>query len=402
MTREITFATLRSGSASTTPLTEIQKDALTALGFYLLSRLVMLGGVVFSLLPRIKWSLLPYEAIIWSQVHDDSGWYHFITAKGYIAQDTPFFPLYPMLIRAVHALAGLGITSAGLIVSNAAFVIALFLLLRLFRRVTNPSAARWGVALFALYPMAIFDSSMYTESLFVALIAGTWLALVDRRWWLAGMLGFFAVLTRNEGGLLLIPFLFAIWQEKKKSGILSKSALFSASLLPLAGMLYAGYLWFHFGHPFLFSSMEHLWGRQFLFPLVTLGNGLFTFPHLYAINSTYGKIYYSIEIASILFALILLPLVYQCFTKDWFVFTLFMILIPLSDPAYGIISITPIPHYVQDWFFSFSRFVIPMIPLFGALGVWVSRQRYKWWVPTVFAIGLVFVSAMINDHYFLA
>ena len=401
--REITYETSRRALNTSNPsLVDLQKDALVALGFYLLSRVVMAVGVLFSLLPKINWARVPYMVIIWSQVHDDSGWYHYIAAKGYIAQDTPFFPLYPLLVRWIHLLGGMDITTAGLVVSNAAYVIALFLLLRLFRRLLGPQAARWSVALFALYPMAIFNSSMYTESLFVTMIAATWLMLLDRRFGWAGIFGFCAVLTRNEGGLLLIPFVYSLWQEKKKNGKLSINEWFPALLLPLAGLLYAGFLWIRFGNPFLFSSMEHLWGRRFMFPLVTLGNGFFTFAHLFSVNSSYGKIYYTIEIASIVYALGLLPLVYRYFSKEWFVFTLLMILIPLSDPAYGLITITPIPHYVEDWFFSFSRFVIPMIPLFGALGKWVSHRRWRGLVAVGFAIGLLFVSGMINEHFFLA
>ena len=288
-------------------LADIQKDGLLAVCLYLLSRLVMMIGVMVSLLPKINWAQVPYMSIIWSQVHDDSGWYHFIAAKGYIAQDTPFFPLYPMLVRGVHLLSGADLTTAGLMVSNGAYVAALFLLLRLYRHYFGAKAARWSVLLFALYPMAIFNSSMYTETLFVLLIAATWLSLEAKSYWRAGIFGFLAILTRNEGGLLLIPFVYSLWKSYRNNGKLTINDWLPAFLLPLAGILYAGFLWFHFGHPFLFSSMEKLWGRRFLFPLITLGNGFFTFPHLFTINSEYGKIYYIIELSSIIFALSILP-----------------------------------------------------------------------------------------------
>ncbi len=384
-------------------ISEQTKDALLAVCFYLFSRTIMLIGVIISMLPHIIWDAVPYAAVIWSQVHDDSGWYHYIASSGYIKQDTPFFPLYPLLVRGVHFVFSMSYTTAGLVVSNAAYVIALYLLLRLFRRVVSVSSARYGVLAFALYPMAIFNSSMYTESLFVTLIAATWLCLLDRKYLRAGIFGFFAVLTRNEGGLLWIPFFWTMWHQKRSDGEIPQKSLFAALLLPLAGVLYLGYQWVKFGNPLLFMTEEHLWGRHFLFPIITLFNGFIQFPHLWSINGWYGKVYYTIENVSVIFVLLFLPIVWRKLPKDWFFFLLFMILIPLSDPATGVISITPQPHLVQDWFFSFSRFVIPMMPLWGAIGSWVSKGTWKKILYFSFSsAGLVFVSAMINLHYFLA
>lgn len=400
--RNATVRLLKGRSSLPSVVTDVQADALTAVALYILSRAVMAAGVIFSSLPKIPWDQIPYQIVIWSQVHDDSGWYHYIAAKGYIAQDTPFFPLYPMLVRLVHLVSGADLTTAGLLISNGAYVAALFLLLRLFRRLFGGKAARWSVLLFSLYPMAIFNSSMYTESLFVLLIAATWLSLEAKSFWRAGVFGFFAVLTRNEGGLLLIPFVYALWKLKRENGKLDINEWLPAFLLPLAGMLYAGYLWIAFGHPFLFSTMEHLWGRHFLFPLVTLGNGFLQFPYLFRVNGQYGKIYYSIEYSSLLFSLFFLPLVYRYFSEEWFLFTLFMIMIPLSDPAFGVITIAAAPHYVQDWFFSFSRFVIPMVPLWGAAGKKVSMIKWRWMAVTISGIGLMVITALINFHYFVA
>ena len=57
----------------------------------------------------------------------DGGWYSAIASEGYGDVPNPrfaFFPLFPELMRAVHAT-GVGYFLAGLLLSNVAFVIAL-------------------------------------------------------------------------------------------------------------------------------------------------------------------------------------------------------------------------------------------------------------------------------------
>ncbi len=385
-------------------LSEQSKDLLTSLGLYMSARILMAFGTVLSLLgPKFTMGELPFFSFIWSMVHDDSGWYHFIASQGYIKQDTPFFPAYPLIISALHSVTGLDITTAGLLVSNAAEILALFIIIRLFRRIMNGHAARWGAALLAFFPMAIFLPAMYTESLFVLFIAATLLALMDKRFVWAGLCGFAAVLTRNEGILLLIPFLATLWQLYRETKRIPWRGIGLASLLPMAALMYMGYLAIKFGSPLLFSHEEQLWGRQFMFPLVTLWDGVSSFASLWALNGWYGHLYYSIEILAVAVSIISLPLVWRYLPKSWFWFTLAMILIPLSDPGVGRISITYVPHRIEDYFFSYPRFILAMIPLFAAWARFLDQYR-SFRIVTVWMSwgGLIAASYFISKHIFLA
>ena len=67
-------------------------------------------------------SLGPLEA--W-----DARWYRMVASSGYLLvpgrqSDPAFFPLYPVLLRAGHAV-GLGYTTSGLVFANAGFLLAL-------------------------------------------------------------------------------------------------------------------------------------------------------------------------------------------------------------------------------------------------------------------------------------
>lgn len=138
----------------------------------------------------------------------DSVWYLRIAEHGYgdarSHAQAAFYPLYPELMRGVGAVVGSPLL-AGILVSLACFLAALVLLHRLAALELGPRAARGTVLLVAFFPTAFFFSAVYTESLFLLVSVGAFLAARSGRWALAGALGGLAALTRNSGVLLLVP-----------------------------------------------------------------------------------------------------------------------------------------------------------------------------------------------------
>ena len=129
-----------------------------------------------------------------------------------------FFPLYPLLLRAGGwALAPVARTLAlcpqerfvlaGLLISNAAFVVAACALHALGRRVVgDPALARTAALLFCASPASVFFSSVYTESCFAAATFGGALLLARGRPWAATASLVVASATRANGvlGALLV------------------------------------------------------------------------------------------------------------------------------------------------------------------------------------------------------
>ncbi len=141
----------------------------------------------------------------------DSGWYIRVASEGYphafsydtsgqlTANGLAFFPLYPGLIRLVH-LVGLSYDAAALVVSWVAAAVAAVLLYVLAVRLFGKDTIGYAlVALFCAQPMSVVLSMGYSESLFVALVAGMFVAALDHRWLTAGVLGALAGLTRPTG-----------------------------------------------------------------------------------------------------------------------------------------------------------------------------------------------------------
>ncbi len=144
----------------------------------------------------------------------DSGWYFDIARRGYYFRETgqssiAFFPLYPLLMRALAWPFGGGdraLWTAGIVLSVACSWLALTVL----HRVTETTfgdreAARRTVLYVAVFPFAYFLTQVYTESLFLLLAVSAVACAGRSRWGWAGLLGGLAALTRPNGILIAVP-----------------------------------------------------------------------------------------------------------------------------------------------------------------------------------------------------
>jgi hypothetical protein len=133
--------------------------------------------------------------------------------KGFL--DWAYFPLYPLATRLVSYLTFGDVALAGVIVSNVAFVAALLVLYRLAVPRLGHDVAIRSLAFVALAPGAVAFAMAYTDSLFLLLAAGTFLAAEQRRWALMAALYALASLTRLQGVLLGLPLLVMLLQASR-------------------------------------------------------------------------------------------------------------------------------------------------------------------------------------------
>ncbi len=158
-------------------------------------------------------NVLAASTVRWDAIH-----YLGIAAHGYAdVGNTAFYPLYPLLIRALGPLLG-GPVAAGVVVSVLAFGVALRLLYLLTELELGRRAAVAGVVLVAFAPQSFFFSAVYTESLFLAVSVGAFLAARTGRWPLAGLLGGLAAMTRVTGLVLVLPLAILWWGQRPRAG----------------------------------------------------------------------------------------------------------------------------------------------------------------------------------------
>jgi len=152
----------------------------------------------------------------------DSGFYLGIAQHGYwpastlhSASNWVFYPLYPLLISIVGLLFGGSSDAyslAGLLISNVAALIAVTFLYLLVRKEFGRHIASHTVLYLSLFPTSFYLSAIYPESLFLAFSIACIYYARKHYWWLAGLCGGLATLTRVQGILLLVPVAWEYWQ----------------------------------------------------------------------------------------------------------------------------------------------------------------------------------------------
>jgi hypothetical protein len=139
----------------------------------------------------------------------DGTFYRDITNLGYHGveeQGLRFFPLVPLMARAVAVPLFGAREVALLLVSNLGALVAGVLLVRLARFESGDDRlAERSAWLLALLPPALVLVLGYAESVLLALSIGVFLALRKGRWWTAAALGVAAGLCRPVGVALVIP-----------------------------------------------------------------------------------------------------------------------------------------------------------------------------------------------------
>jgi hypothetical protein len=141
----------------------------------------------------------------------DGAWYRRIAEDGYpvplprdaagVASQSEwaFLPAYPMVVRAVQALTGLGWEAAAPTTSLVLGAAAAVVVHRLFRVRAGPRPALAGVALLATFPSSPVTQYAYTESLALLSLSGALLLLVTRRYLACAVAVTLLGLTRPVG-----------------------------------------------------------------------------------------------------------------------------------------------------------------------------------------------------------
>jgi hypothetical protein len=207
--------------------------------------------------------------VLGSLTGEDSIYLLGIAAEGYHAEpvreafrDWAFFPLFPLVTRLASILTLGNVAIAGVLVSNVCFVAALGALYALTIRHLDHDRSLRTLAFITFAPGAVAFAMAYTDSLFLVLAVGAFLAGEQRRWWLMALLYGLASLTRLQGVLLGIPL--AILMADAHGGWWTASSWRTRNLLwlaagPIGFALFAAYLGWAFGDPLGMITAQQAW-----------------------------------------------------------------------------------------------------------------------------------------------
>jgi len=325
----------------------------------------------------------------------DALWYLRIAGEGYRTDDgsAAFFPLYPLLSRAVGALFGGAWLLGAYVVTSVALLVGLTVLFRLTEREHDERRARRTVLYLALFPTSLFLFAPYTEALFLALTVGCLYAARSRAWALAGLLGALAASTRSAGLLLALPLAVeAVLQLRETGGPLrARLVRLGGALLAAAsvGLGTAAYLLFWaradtWRRPFDVQAAS--WSREPAWPWQTLAAGLREGTRYLGANP--GG-YHTVDLVIVLAALAAAVWVALRVRATYAVWCWVSLLLPLALPFAG----RP--------FLSMPRFVVVVFPLFWALATLAERWRVHDAVVAASACGLGLLSVLYVNWYFV-
>ncbi|MGN6485495.1 MAG: mannosyltransferase family protein [Thermomicrobiales bacterium] len=390
-----------------------------------------LGGASWAYAPNVEWHPVELSGLAHWFVEPmrlwDGSWYRLVSIFGYEPGKSAlaaFFPAYPWLMKWGHQLTGWSPETIGYIISNVAFFGALTIVYLIVSMDFSPTVAQRTLWAVALFPTSFFFTAVYTESLFLLLAATALYTARRRMWWLAGLLGLIAALTRSAGVMLLAPFAVIFIQQHGWDIRRWFPNAIPAALPALGPVIYG---WILVRHDMKFTdwiTQQWQWNRFSAMPWQTFDctlNGCVaqvrsftseTYP--YAVQPIdWGWIGDIIRhptwshftsfawrdrmargdvlefvVTILAFALVLiglrrLPLYYTAFTVP-------PLIVPLFSPS----SVHPL--------MSMPRFVLPLFPLFVMIALLIPNRRVGLVLAGISTVLLILLTMQFAQWYWVA
>ena len=374
---------------------------------YLVCGQILAQVVPTSSFQRVTLDVPAGSMNLWS--HWDGEHYVTLALGGYLnpPEDVSpaFFPLYPLLVRFFAELFGGPISREALsvwgpLISLLFLPFALYFVYQVALDDWGHRVARGTVLALAFFPTTFFLNAAYTESLFLALSAGSvWAVRVRKDLLLACVLAGLASATRNVGVFLIVPLAYE-WINN-----LDRYRWRGAYLLlvPSGLVAYMGYLWARFGDPILFYTAQEDWGREATGPLVTVGRawasavegagrlldtGLWTDPTLGNLANHLAGAGNLTNLAFFVFAVAILLAGF----RD----------LPPSLTLYGLLLIAPATLFgtAQSPLMGTPRYVLVAFPLFIVLGL-LSKERwlFRGWLAFSTILSLMLCALFVSWRF---
>jgi hypothetical protein len=337
----------------------------------------------------------------------DAVWYLRVADSGYAESEAraAFFPLYPLLVRALATPFGASpaaLLIAAYVVALAAFLAALTLLYRLVSLELGRPLAQPALLLLAVFPAALYFGAPYAESVFLALSVGAFYAARTGRWAWAGACAGAAAATRNSGVLLMLPLLLVWWSSPERHPRDAAWVL----LAPLGLAAYALFLGVAEGDALRFLHAHEAWYRELSWPLAGAWEGLgAAIDGARQLASGQTEVVYFeravgdpyriaatnlILFGSLVFGVAACAGVLRRLPAAYGAWVAVSLLLPLSEP------VGPQP------LMSLPRFLAVLFPIFMWLALWCEERRVTDRVVAVSALGLGLFTAQFASWHWIA
>ncbi len=204
--------------------------------------------------------------LLWSWANFDGEHYLFIATSGYQPFKYFFFPLYPILIRWFSSFFGQSFISylySGLLISHISLFVGLIALVKLIKMDFGKDILISTLILIFVFPTSFYFASVYTESLFFALVNLFFYFLCRKKWFIASLLGALSSATRVVGVSLSLVFLVEYFSQKRDKNFKPWYGICLGILIVFGILFYMFYLNQRANDPFAFlHSLKEVYGEQ--------------------------------------------------------------------------------------------------------------------------------------------
>ena len=370
---------------------------------FVASRFVVFLGIIFSarFVPQNPGEGYWNNTESWCRylLRFDTGWYLTILGAGYSyngddmkQQNVAFYPLYPMLGRALKTLLGIRDDNALLLLSSLSIILAILLFFKLIREVFDDERAFAAIAFLSFFPSSLFFTAAYTESLAFLWIVCFFLLLKRARYFPAACCAGLCLATRSVGLVLMLPLLWELWMRYRPQ---PKEFLWRAiayGIVATSGLwLFMAYLWYAFKRPMAFATNLRAWSD---------GRGMWTtFSEAVTLKPfrflsrifRYGVSPPTLDPWLFLLFLVLLIGFWKRLPRSFSLFALGVLLLPYLTHSGGNFEMN-----------SFTRYILPAFPVFIIMAD-VCRKRL--WLGMcligIFASVLFYFTALFAQWYWV-
>lgn len=217
------------------------------------SRVAVLGALFVG--SRLRIQSFRVINLLW-----DGGFYVKIAQSGYPRRvvgmsRVAFFPMYPLVVRAVHAVTRLDRAQAAWAASFGLSLLLAALLWKAVRDWKGREVADRAVVLFAFFPGSYVLTLAYSEGVLLCAAIACLLLLDRRRWVAAGLAAAVCSASRPNGIVIALCCAWAAVGAVRERG--EWRALVAPVLAPLGTLAYFAYLWRHTGKAGAWFDVEH-------------------------------------------------------------------------------------------------------------------------------------------------
>lgn len=350
-----------------------------------------LGSIAPKLLPykpsfAAPNSLLIYELPKWQQSWANFDGVHYLTIArsgyGSAALIQAFFPLWPFAIRVLDSTL-LNTLESGLVLSTfftCAAVLGWYWFARSF---LSKKRALLATAALLVFPTSFYFGALYSEALFLSLLVWSWLAMKQRWWLVAGVLGGLAAATRITGIIWVMVLAIDFFQHVKKPRISDWSRILIAVCCTTLGLLtFMYYLYRTFGDPLLFLHVQHEFGADRSESLVMYPQVVWRYIKILATARPFDLKYFAYVqefLAGTLGLFFIVVAWFKKIPKSLVIFSLISFLLPTLTGTFS-----SLPRY------NLTTPVIVLLPVF------IDRKQKHWlWLYLLFSTILLLCNTIL-------